>query len=52
KNDDDILPLNKDSRIAIIGEFAKNPRFQGGGSSHVNPTKLECPIDEIKKICK
>ncbi|CDF57462.1 beta-glucosidase [Thermobrachium celere] len=49
KNDDDILPLNKDSRIAIIGEFAKNPRFQGGGSSHVNPTKLECPIDEIKK---
>ncbi len=31
-----VLPLNKSDRIAFIGEFAKKPRFQGGGSSHVN----------------
>lgn len=31
-----ILPLSKKSRVAFIGEFAKHPRYQGGGSSHVN----------------
>ena len=36
KNDDKILPLQKDASVAFIGEFAKKPRFQGGGSSHIN----------------
>ena len=36
KNEDDILPLNKADEIAFIGEFARKPRFQGGGSSHIN----------------
>lgn len=35
---EDILPLKKGSKVAFIGGFAKHPRFQGGGSSHVNST--------------
>ncbi|WP_455538877.1 glycoside hydrolase family 3 C-terminal domain-containing protein [Terrisporobacter sp.] len=41
KNKDNILPLDKEKKIAVIGEFAKNARFQGGGSSHVNATKTD-----------
>ena len=36
KNEDAILPLDPKDEIAFIGEFAKKPRFQGGGSSHIN----------------
>ena len=36
KNDDTILPLRKEDTVAFIGEFADKPRFQGGGSSHIN----------------
>jgi beta-glucosidase len=50
KNDDEILPLNREGSIAIIGAFAKIPRFQGGGSSHINPTKLENILEEIKNV--
>ncbi|HOL39224.1 MAG: glycoside hydrolase family 3 C-terminal domain-containing protein [Dictyoglomaceae bacterium] len=50
KNDDKILPLKKEGTIALIGAFAKKPRFQGGGSSHVNPTKVDSAYDEILKI--
>lgn len=38
---DGVLPLRKGARIAFIGEFAENPRFQGGGSSHINTFKTE-----------
>ncbi|WP_069999524.1 beta-glucosidase [Cellulosilyticum sp. I15G10I2] len=41
KNEDNILPLKKESQLAIIGAFAKKPRFQGGGSSHINPTQVD-----------
>jgi len=50
KNEDEILPLKKQGKIAIIGELAVKPRYQGGGSSHIVPTKLEIPYDEITKI--
>jgi len=50
KNDDKILPLKKEGKIAIIGAFAKPPRYQGGGSSHVNPTKIDNALEEIQKI--
>ncbi|MBP2071078.1 beta-glucosidase [Thermoanaerobacterium butyriciformans] len=50
KNEDEILPLKKRGKIAIIGELAVKPRYQGGGSSHIVPTKLEIPYDEITKI--
>ena len=40
KNENDILPLHPDSRIALIGKMAETPRYQGAGSSHIQPTKL------------
>lgn len=45
KNDDHILPLQKDKKVAIIGDFAHNPRYQGAGSSIVNPTRLDNTLD-------
>lgn len=50
KNNNDILPLSRDAKVAVIGEFAKNPRYQGAGSSMVNPTKLESTLDVIRKF--
>ena len=47
KNDDAILPLKKDANIAVIGEMAKKPRYQGAGSSLVNAIKVDCAYDEI-----
>ncbi len=47
KNEDNILPLAKGTKVAVIGDFAKNPRYQGAGSSIVNPTKLDSAIDYI-----
>lgn len=50
KNEGGILPLSKNERILVVGELAEKPRFQGGGSSHVNPWKLEIPLEEMKKL--
>ncbi|MEE8399567.1 MAG: glycoside hydrolase family 3 C-terminal domain-containing protein [Desulfobacterales bacterium] len=52
KNQDDILPLEKANlkKIAVIGAFAKTPRYQGGGSSHINPTQLDTAYDEILSL--
>jgi beta-glucosidase len=50
KNEGNILPLESNLDVAIIGEFAKIPRYQGGGSSHINPTKLDQPYEEIRNI--
>jgi len=49
KNEENILPLKKEGNIAIIGAFVKTPRYQGGGSSHINPTKLDNVLEEIEK---
>lgn len=49
KNEDNILPIDKNARIAVIGEMAKNPRYQGAGSSQVNPTRIDNFFDEAKK---
>jgi beta-glucosidase len=40
-----VLPLSKDVKIAFIGEFGKKPRFQGGGSSHINCHKISNAYD-------
>src|SRR5215208_1133758 len=50
KNDGGVLPLQPapGSRIAVIGEFARTPRYQGAGSSQVNPTQLDVPFDELR----
>ncbi|ACU38698.1 glycoside hydrolase family 3 C-terminal domain-containing protein [Actinosynnema mirum] len=49
KNDGAVLPLAPGSSVAVIGAFAQAPRFQGGGSSHVNPTRVDVPLDEIRR---
>lgn len=49
KNENNILPLKKEGSIAVIGEFVRAPRYQGGGSSHINPTRLESILEEIEK---
>ncbi|MYE85156.1 MAG: glycosyl hydrolase [Gammaproteobacteria bacterium] len=47
KNEGALLPLAPGARIAVIGAFAKQPRYQGAGSSQVNPTRLDCAFDAI-----
>lgn len=49
KNENNILPLNKDGKVAVIGAFANKPRIQGGGSSHINPTEVDDICEEIDK---
>ncbi|WP_217157135.1 glycoside hydrolase family 3 C-terminal domain-containing protein [[Mycobacterium] fortunisiensis] len=49
KNDRDVLPLAP-CPLVVIGEFAREPRYQGGGSSHVNPTRLDIPLEEIRRF--
>lgn len=49
KNDHGTLPIQAGQSIAVIGEFAVSPRFQGGGSSHINPTRLDAPLDFLKQ---
>jgi beta-glucosidase len=52
KNCDAILPLDLDKlrKIAVIGAFAKTPRYQGAGSSQVNPTMVSNAFDEFAKL--
>ncbi|MEU3480931.1 glycoside hydrolase family 3 C-terminal domain-containing protein [Streptomyces sp. NPDC033754] len=51
KNDGGLLPLDPTARqhIAVIGEFARTLRLQGGGSSHVEPTRTDCPLDALRE---
>lgn len=50
KNDDNILPLKSNAKIAVIGEMAKAPRYQGAGSSVINPTKLDNAYDSLIEL--
>ncbi len=50
KNEDEILPLSKEDDIAFIGEFAEKPRFQGGGSSHINCFKVTGALEAAKDL--
>ncbi|MGK5683857.1 glycoside hydrolase family 3 C-terminal domain-containing protein [Actinoplanes sp. URMC 104] len=47
---DGVLPLAADARIAVVGEFARTPRFQGTGSSQVNPTRVDALLDELRAV--
>lgn len=44
---DGILPLSETDEIAFVGKFAKKPRFQGGGSSHINSHKIDSAMDMV-----
>ena len=50
RNNGDLLPLQPapGQTIAVIGEFARTPRYQGAGSSQVNPTRVDVPLDELR----
>ena len=47
KNEDHVLPLKTAKKVGIIGDFAKTPRYQGAGSSLVNPTQLSNSVDVL-----
>lgn len=49
KNEDSLLPLKQGTSVAVIGDFAQTPRYQGAGSSIVNPTGLDCALDALKE---
>ncbi len=50
KNDGALLPLAADQKIAVIGAFATEPRFQGAGSSLINPTRVDNALDELRVV--
>lgn len=47
---DGVLPLKKEQKIAIIGQYAKKPRYQGGGSSHINSHKVSGMLDFVQDM--
>lgn len=47
---DGVLPLARETRVAVVGEFARTPRYQGAGSSRVNPTRLDNALDAITAL--
>ncbi len=47
KNDGDVLPLAAGQRVAVLGELARTPRYQGSGSSHVVPTRLDTAWESL-----
>lgn len=48
KNDDYVLPIKRDDCVTVIGELAKEPMYQGHGSSKVNPYKVDNAFDSLK----
>lgn len=50
KNEGDLLPLDPSRSVAVIGRFAAEPRFQGAGSSLINPTRLDDAVTEIRRL--
>ena len=50
KNEDSVLPLSTEKKLAIIGKFAKQPRYQGAGSSKINPHKIDSPAEELEQL--
>src|SRR5699024_8926881 len=50
KNDGDVLPLVPGRSVAVIGEFARTPRYQGGGSSHMVPTRVSSALEAFDEV--
>ncbi|HZG77594.1 MAG TPA: glycoside hydrolase family 3 protein, partial [Paenibacillus sp.] len=48
KNEDGVLPLSRGEPIAVIGELAAVPRYQGSGSSQIRPTRLDDIVEELR----
>lgn len=47
---DGLLPIAPSTKVAVIGEFARTPRYQGAGSSQVNPTRVVAPLDALSDV--
>lgn len=47
---EDVLPLSLKKRYAVVGAFAQHPRYQGAGSSKINPHRIDSPLEELKKM--
>ena len=50
KNDGNILPISKKKKVLLLGDFAKNPRYQGGGSSHVTTSRATSVVDATRDM--
>ncbi|MBQ9264984.1 MAG: glycoside hydrolase family 3 protein, partial [Clostridia bacterium] len=50
KNEGGILPLKKNAPVAFIGDFARKPRYQGGGSSHIHSFKVTSALEAAKGL--
>ena len=50
KNQDNVLPLKEGESLAVLGKFAVQPRFQGGGSSHINSHKITSLMDALEGV--
>ncbi|WP_136056209.1 glycoside hydrolase family 3 C-terminal domain-containing protein [Microbacterium sp. K24] len=50
KNDGVLLPLAPAQKVAVIGAFATEPRFQGAGSSLINPTRVDAALDALREF--
>lgn len=51
KNEGRVLPISPSDSVAVIGEMAAEPRYQGAGSSHVNPYRITSALEEMRKYC-
>lgn len=49
-HNDGVLPLATGRKVAVVGEFARTPRYQGAGSSLINPTRLDTALAEIELL--
>lgn len=49
---ENILPLTPSENVVFIGGFAKKPRYQGGGSSHINSFRVDSAIDAVRGIAE
>lgn len=49
RNEGNTLPLRAGTSVAVVGALAVDPQFQGGGSSHVNPTRVDVPLDALRE---
>ncbi|WII40178.1 beta-glucosidase family protein [Paenibacillus thiaminolyticus] len=52
KNDGGLLPLDKKQSVAVIGAFAAQPRYQGGGSSHIVPTRMDTALEFMSSMAE
>ncbi|MGW8178709.1 MAG: glycoside hydrolase family 3 C-terminal domain-containing protein, partial [bacterium] len=50
KNEGNLLPLESPDTLAVIGLAAQQPHYQGGGSSRVNPTQVDVPLEELRML--